>query len=95
MSRYGQGRTFLPLGFTLFGALSEGTTELLSRVADAAHQQGYVGEVWGTLKGDRVRAIVTQTGPGRVGSGRPSSGRAASLARLPPQIPPWVIYKAM
>ena len=45
-----QGRTFLPLGFTLFGALSEGTTELLSRVADAAHQQGYVGEVWGTLK---------------------------------------------
>ena len=52
-----QGRTFLPLGFTLFGALSEGTTELLSRVADAAHQQGYVGEVWGTLKGDRVRAM--------------------------------------
>merc|ERR1711965_378202 len=52
-----QGRTFLPLGFTLFGALREGTTELLSRVADAAHQQGYVGEVWGTLKGDRVRAM--------------------------------------
>ena len=52
-----QGRTFLPVGFTVFGALSEGTTELLSRVADAAHQQGYVGEVWGTLKGDRVRAM--------------------------------------
>ena len=51
------GRAFLPLGLSVFGALSEGTTELLSRVADAAHQQGYVGEVWVTLKGDRVRAM--------------------------------------
>ena len=46
-----------PSSFSLFGALSEGTTELLSRVAEAAHQQGYVGEVWVTLKGDRVRAM--------------------------------------
>merc|ERR1712196_313113 len=26
-------------------------------VADAAHEQGYVGEAWGTLKGDRIRAM--------------------------------------
>ena len=31
--------------------MSEGSTDLLSRVAGAAHRQGYVGEVWGTLKG--------------------------------------------
>ena len=48
----------LPLGFSvsLCGAPGRGTTELLSRVADAAHQQGYVCEVWGTFKGGRVRA---------------------------------------
>ena len=27
------------------------------KVADAAHEQGYVGEAWGTLKGDRIRAM--------------------------------------
>ena len=26
-------------------------------MADAAHEQGYVGEAWGTLKGDRIRAM--------------------------------------
>ena len=30
---------------------------LLEKVADAAHEQGYVGEAWGTLKGDRIRAM--------------------------------------
>jgi len=26
-------------------------------VANAAHEHGYVGEVWGALKGDRIRAM--------------------------------------
>ena len=45
------------MGFTTWGAMSSGTTELLEKVADAAHEQGYVGEAWGTLKGDRIRAM--------------------------------------
>ena len=51
------GHSFLPMGFTAWGAMSSGTTQLLERVADAAHEQGYVGEAWGTLKGDRIRAM--------------------------------------
>ena len=51
------GHSFLPLGFTAWGAMSSGTTSLLEKVADAAHEQGYVGEAWGTLKGDRIRAM--------------------------------------
>ena len=51
------GHSFLPMGFTTWGAMSSGTTELLEKVADAAHEQGYVGEAWGTLKGDRIRAM--------------------------------------
>ena len=51
------GHSFLPMGFTAWGAMSSGTTELLEKVADAAHEQGYVGEAWGTLKGDRIRAM--------------------------------------
>ena len=51
------GHSFLPMGFTTWGAMSSGTTELLEKVADAAHDQGYVGEAWGTLKGDRIRAM--------------------------------------
>jgi hypothetical protein len=30
--------------------------KFLGKVANAAHEHGYVGEVWGALKGDRVRA---------------------------------------
>ena len=37
--------------------MGSGTTEFLEKVADAAHEQGYVGEAWGTLKGDRIRAM--------------------------------------
>ena len=37
--------------------MSPGTIELLEKVADGAHEQGYVGEAWGTLKGDRIRAM--------------------------------------
>ena len=52
-----QGREFLPLGFTLWGKMSSGTHEFLGKVANAAHdschEHGYVGEVWGALKGDR------------------------------------------
>ena len=51
------GHSFLPMGFTAWGAMSSGTTQLLEKVADAAHEQGYVGEAWGTLKGDRIRAM--------------------------------------
>ena len=51
------GHSFLPLGFTAWGAMGSGTTEFLEKVADAAHEQGYVGEAWGTLKGDRIRAM--------------------------------------
>ena len=51
------GHSFLPMGFTAWGAMSSGTTELLEKVANAAHEQGYVGEAWGTLKGDRIRAM--------------------------------------
>ena len=51
----GLGRNFLPLGFTLWGEMSPGTHEFLGKVANAAHEYGYVGEVWGTLKGDRIR----------------------------------------
>ena len=51
------GHSFLPVGFTAWGAMSSGTTEFLEKVADAAHEQGYVGEAWGTLKGDRIRAM--------------------------------------
>merc|ERR1719331_2978504 len=52
-----QGRDFLPLGFTLWGEMGSGTHEFLEKVANAAHEYGYVGEVWGTLKGDRLRAM--------------------------------------
>ena len=37
--------------------MGSGTTKFLEKVADAAHEQGYVGEAWGTLKGDRIRAM--------------------------------------
>ena len=40
-----QGRDFLPLGFTLWGEMSSGTHEFLGKVANAAHEHGYVGEV--------------------------------------------------
>ena len=53
----GLGRDFLPLGFTVWGEMSLGTHEFLEKVANAAHEYGYVGEVWGTLKGDRIRAM--------------------------------------
>jgi len=36
------GHSFLPMGFTAWGAMSSGTTQLLEKVADAAHEQGYV-----------------------------------------------------
>ena len=52
-----QGREFLPLGFTVWGGMSSGTHKLLEMVANAAHEHGYVGEVWGSLKGDRIRAM--------------------------------------
>ena len=51
------GREFLPLGFTLWGEMSSGTHKFLVKVADAAHEYGYVGEAWGALKGDRIRAM--------------------------------------
>ena len=51
------GRDFHPLGFSAWGAASLGTEELLAMVACAADRQGYVGEVWGTLKGDKIRAM--------------------------------------
>ena len=51
------GREFLPLGFTLWGEMSSGTHKFLAKVADAAHEYGYVGEAWGALKGDRIRAM--------------------------------------
>ena len=34
------GHSFLPMGFTAWGAMSSGTTELLEKVANAAHEQG-------------------------------------------------------
>ena len=34
-----------------------GALELLDMMASAAHEQGYVGEVFGALKGDRIRAM--------------------------------------
>ena len=39
------GRNFLPLDFTLWGEMSSGTHEFLGKVANAAHEHGYVGEV--------------------------------------------------
>ena len=51
------GRAFLPLGFSAWGAVSEGTKDLLAMVACAADSRGYVGEVWGTLQGDKIRAM--------------------------------------
>ena len=44
-------RAFLPLGFTVWGAMTAGSKEFLMKVANAADEQGYVGEVWGTLQG--------------------------------------------
>ena len=33
------GHSFLPMGFTAWGAMSSGTTELLEKVADAAQPE--------------------------------------------------------
>ena len=37
--------------------MSSGTYKFLAKPADAAHEHGYLGEVWGALKGDRIRAM--------------------------------------
>lgn len=49
------GYEFMPVGLTAWGAMTQGTLRLLVMVAHA-DGQGYVGEVWGTLKGDKIRA---------------------------------------
>ena len=69
----GLGRAFLPLGFSAWGAASEGTKELLAMEASAADRQGYIGEVWGTLQGDKIRA-------GGMASAACSAGGSAALS---------------